>query len=367
MQKNIDLIKAQQKIAKEVIENKLKDLESKGFNAKEFIEKINADNTPGMEFKVIASNMAIDRDNEIIDINGWDTENFMKNPVILWGHDLKSLPIGVALKCYREGDNLIVEGKFASKEANPIAENVRCLYNEKIIKTVSVGFIGKEYTFIKTKDGQDILKWTKQELYELSFVPVPSNPEAVSLMKSKGLSDESINSVVEKGEVLDEVVAEDMYEAKQEMFDDVSEVFYAFSCLYFDPETPVEDFNKLLTEVIDLLTRINKGEDIDNDDAQEGADATDMGKSLLGKKSYAKIIQTTNFTSKKLKSIMETLEDLAFDVKALKSNNEEKATSKNDNADEKKAFNLSKFMSKETLQELNKLTNLSLSELNQKK
>lgn len=137
-------------------------------------------------FKVIASTGDIDRDNEIIDQNGWELSNYLKNPVILFGHNSRELPIGVATKVYVENDQLIIEGKFASKEANPMAENVKVLYDEKIIKTVSVGFIGKEYE-IKTINQKEVWIWTKAELLELSFVPVPANPEAVSLMKEKGL------------------------------------------------------------------------------------------------------------------------------------------------------------------------------------
>jgi HK97 family phage prohead protease len=358
MQKNIDLIKEQQMKAKENLQKFFARVE-----VKEFIEKINADDTPEMEFKVIATNMAVDRDKEIVDVNGWDLENFMKNPVILWGHDLKSLPIGVALKVYRQGDDLIVEGKFASKEGNPIADNVRNLYKEKIIRTVSVGFIGREYTYVKSKDGkEDLLKWTKQELYELSFVPVPSNPEALSLMKSKGMSDDQIAQLVEteKGEVADEVNQEDTYAKKREMFSDVSTVFYALSEIYFDETTPVTDFAKLLNEAVGLLTKIANGEDVStSDDNTEGK--------LLDLNKCAKIIKISNSLND-ISQLKELIENIAFDVKEIKaSRGEEKATLSDDaKADEKKEFTLAKFLSKETLQELNKLTNKSLSELNKK-
>lgn len=137
-------------------------------------------------FKVIASTGAIDRDQEVIDPDGWDLKNFLKNPVILWAHNSRELPIGVATKVYVENKKLIVEGKFAPADANPLAEQVKKLYDEKIIKTVSVGFIGLEFE-TKKQDNLDIFVWTKAELLELSFVPVPANPEALSLIKEKGL------------------------------------------------------------------------------------------------------------------------------------------------------------------------------------
>jgi HK97 family phage prohead protease len=145
-------------------------------------------------FKVIASTGAIDRDQEVIDPNGWQLSNFLKNPVILWAHNSRELPIGVATKVYVENKKLIVEGKFAPADANPFAEQVKKLYDEKIIKTVSVGFIGVEFE-TKKQNNMDIFVWTKAELLELSFVPVPANPEALSLMKSKGLDKDKLTEV----------------------------------------------------------------------------------------------------------------------------------------------------------------------------
>jgi len=129
-------------------------------------------------FQVLASNSAIDRDGESIDPNGWDVENFKKNPSILWAHDYSSLPIGAAEIISIDERGLVVEGRFASKEANPRAEQVRLLVAEKIVNAVSVGFIPKE------RNGNII---TKAELLEVSFVPVPANPEALALAISKGL------------------------------------------------------------------------------------------------------------------------------------------------------------------------------------
>ena len=60
---------------------------------------------------------------------------------------------------------------------------VRRLYDEKIVQSVSVGFI------VKGRDPVDNSIITAAELIELSFVPVPANPEAVDILKAFGLSD----------------------------------------------------------------------------------------------------------------------------------------------------------------------------------
>jgi hypothetical protein len=82
---------------------------------------------------------------------------------------------------------LIIEGVFASTEN---AQLCRKLYDEGILKTVSVGFIPLE----RDQANNSII--TKAELLELSFVPVPCNPNALSLEK------EVIAKMVEFGIVI---------------------------------------------------------------------------------------------------------------------------------------------------------------------
>lgn len=134
-------------------------------------------------FKFIASSEAVDRHGEVIQQSGWDLKNYLTNPVILWGHDYYKMPIGKTTKIYVENNKLIVEGVWASEKANPDAELIRNLYLEGMVNAVSVGFIAKEW------DGNII---TKAELLEISLVTVPANQEALSLLKSKGFSDENI-------------------------------------------------------------------------------------------------------------------------------------------------------------------------------
>lgn len=139
------------------------------------IVEIKAEN----EFDVVASTDAIDRDGESIDPKGWELNNFQKNPVILWAHNYNELPIGVAEKVFIDDEKgLVVSGRFASEEANPKAGQVKRLYEENILRAVSVGFIPKE------RNGTLI---TKAELLEVSFVPVPSNPQALALAVAKGV------------------------------------------------------------------------------------------------------------------------------------------------------------------------------------
>jgi len=117
---------------------------------------------------VVASSNAVDRDGDVLDPKGWDLKNFQTNPVLLWSHNASELPIGKVLDVHTEGDELIAEVKFAD---HTFAGEVEKLVRNGFINTTSVGFMPQE---VEAKEALT----SKQELLELSFVNVPSNPTA---------------------------------------------------------------------------------------------------------------------------------------------------------------------------------------------
>lgn len=124
-------------------------------------------------FKVIASTADFDRDGEKILVEGWDFKNYLQNPIILFGHkynDLNAI-IGAATDIQTNKSEVIISGVFAATDAGQYA---RKLYDDGILRTVSVGFIPRK------RDANII---TEAELLEVSFVPVPANPHALSLSK----------------------------------------------------------------------------------------------------------------------------------------------------------------------------------------
>ncbi|GIW70330.1 MAG: hypothetical protein KatS3mg101_1077 [Patescibacteria group bacterium] len=163
------------KLTKEIKQEIKKHLQTK--EMQDFIEQTKAAEDSG-SFEVIISTADIDRQGESIDQNGWDLSFYKLNPVVLWAHDYYSLPIGITTDIKIEDGKLIAKGIFAPAEANPFAQQVRRLYDLKIVRATSVGFIPLE------TDGK-IIK--KAELLEFSFVPVPANPFALSLSKAQEL------------------------------------------------------------------------------------------------------------------------------------------------------------------------------------
>ena len=134
--------------------------------------------------EITASTEALDRDGDIIRAGGWQLQNFKKNPVILWAHDYHSPPIGRADRVWidRSDKKLSAEITFAD---TAFAQDIYKLYQGGFLNTFSVGFLPLDWKYIEDALGREFIK---QELLEISCVPVPSNPEALALARSKGFS-----------------------------------------------------------------------------------------------------------------------------------------------------------------------------------
>lgn len=223
-------------------------------------------------FEMVISTADIDRAGESVDQAGWELKHYLNNPIVLWAHDYSKMPVGVTDELSLKNGKLVAKGRFAPTD---FGQEVRKLYDAKMLKTASVGFIPKEM------EGHVI---TKAELLEWSFVPVPANPYALSLAKSCNLNVEELvtkgimiketeggeepekkedeepekNGEPEaeaksKGAVADELTADQMWELKRQQMRKVYDVMDAFINVYFEEETPVDAFGSLLSETIGLL------------------------------------------------------------------------------------------------------------------
>ena len=135
------------------------------------------------EMTAYVSTKTRDRSDEVLDPEGVDLRNYKKNPVVLWAHDYSMPPIGKALWVKKDGNGVISKFKFAS---TPFAQEIKTLYKEGILNAFSVGFVPKEHEDVdgEKKPRRTYKKW---EMLEFSAVPVPANPDALSLAMSKGL------------------------------------------------------------------------------------------------------------------------------------------------------------------------------------
>ena len=142
----------------------------------------------------VFSDESVDRYGDVIYARGWDLANFNANPIALFGHDAGTVEnvIGRAKNVRVEGSRLIGDIEFMGAEVNPNAEAVYQMVKGGFLKTVSVGFQPIEWELAKDKSRPQGVNFKKQELLEISIVPIPANPKALVQAKAAGIAIERL-------------------------------------------------------------------------------------------------------------------------------------------------------------------------------
>ena len=156
-------------------------------------------NTENRSVSWIITSDAVDRDNDTVNTSGWELDNYLKNPVVLWAHDYKALPVGKALTLQQTDSGLKSMMQFPTKEESPFADTVFNLVKGGYLNAVSVGFKPKEWDFAEDDEKRPYgIDFKRQELLEYSIVPVPSNPNALIEARAKGIDLTPIKSWAER-------------------------------------------------------------------------------------------------------------------------------------------------------------------------
>jgi HK97 family phage prohead protease len=138
--------------------------------------------------KFILTDDSVDRDSERILVTGLKTDNFEKNPVMLYQHRQDSwwtgkeapLPIGYWNNITREGNKITAEPVFND---TLLAQEVKALVEHGTLRACSIGFKAISYSNEPELmlPGQKYATITSAELLEASIVMIPANPNAVAV------------------------------------------------------------------------------------------------------------------------------------------------------------------------------------------
>jgi HK97 family phage prohead protease len=129
-------------------------------------------------FWATASSENPDRDNDIIRVSGWNLKNYKLNPVGLWAHNYFEHPHfkTETIKIDKQNKTLIFKPVFDTHDRALITWNQ---YKNGFLTSFSVGFSPQEFEYRDPNErwsgGRE---FTKQELLEISAVPVPAHPDA---------------------------------------------------------------------------------------------------------------------------------------------------------------------------------------------
>lgn len=140
----------------------------------------------------IASTDAVDTYDEIVDQGTWELDIYRANPVVLFAHKSRELPIGKSVDVAVRNGRLECRIQFATEDMNPEAERVWKLIKGQFLRAVSVGFIPRDVKWEK-RDGKDVFVLYGNSLREISVTPVPANHEALAKMRARALAGRPAN------------------------------------------------------------------------------------------------------------------------------------------------------------------------------
>jgi len=175
---------------------------------------------------------ALDRQGEVVETDGWDFGNFLKNPVILDTHRYESIEdiVGRAVGEPRlEERGWVVDIEFAKTEKGRVAQ---ALVEQGMLNAVSVGFRSTQ----RRKEGR-VIRHVQKELLEVSLVSIPANPTALRIKSATGFADLAL---ADKQTEWDGPAAEQRVQAlagaRGQDFSEMDWDLYAKAFLWVDPE-----------------------------------------------------------------------------------------------------------------------------------
>lgn len=146
-------------------------------------------NEEDRKIQFIISDERKDRHGTIIKVDGWDLEDFNRNGIVGYMHEvhgdwLKSADpdqvIGIG-RAFVEDGKVIGEVEFEPAEINEKADKIFKKVKFGSLRATSVGFAPSEGHWGQERDNEDpnTYYFTKQSLLEFSIVNIPSNANAL--------------------------------------------------------------------------------------------------------------------------------------------------------------------------------------------
>ena len=132
--------------------------------------------------RVVLTTPALDRQGDVIVPTGARLRWFKKNPVVLWAHRYDHPPIGSVDTSSIIVTDKGIEAVVLFDAGTAAGREVHGLYDRGVMRAWSVGFVPLKWKVVEDEKtgkvrGYRVEEW---ELLELSAVPVPANPEALT-------------------------------------------------------------------------------------------------------------------------------------------------------------------------------------------
>ncbi len=295
-------------------------------DCKKACKDINVEYKKGYESRVLrytCSDSSVDRMGDIIKQDGWNLENFKKNPVIMGFHDYSTFPVGNALSVGVSEGKLKMNILFADGEVNEDADKAFKMAKSGFMRAGSVGFNPLKHHQASAEEQKELgmspygIMFEEQELMEFSVCGVPANANAIQESISKGMLRKKDFEGFVKQEILDEV-KDSIIEAEEPPID--TEALQLNTEPFKELEEPEEkeikgDMAAIINELVDKRVK------------EALAAHTEKAGAVLSKKSKA--LAQKAVTS--MKDAVELLEDL---IKSADSSKEEIELEKSEDSED---------------------------------
>jgi hypothetical protein len=132
-------------------------------------------------YEAMLSTEAVDRGGDILLASGGDASNYLKNPVVLFGHNYSD-PEAIVARALEitaiPGSGIKLVFQFLQRGISQTADLVRALWDQHFLNAMSIGFIPKETE--PRGDAQGVI-YKAYEILEGSIVTIPANASALRL------------------------------------------------------------------------------------------------------------------------------------------------------------------------------------------
>jgi hypothetical protein len=141
----------------------------------------------GRSIGFVFSDESVARDGHTIATRGWELTSFQANPVFLFGHDDRSPPVGRVTRIAKSGTQLVGTVEFADEATYPFADTIFRLFKGGFLNATSVSWLPLEWKHSSDKSRPYGIDFLRQELLEISAVPVPALPTALVTARAAGI------------------------------------------------------------------------------------------------------------------------------------------------------------------------------------
>jgi hypothetical protein len=172
---------------------------------------------PNRTIRFVISDETLDRQGDIVDAGGWDFSEFKKNPQFLGFHNDRDFPIGkptrwevdtkgkrVLMDVYFPTIAELSESPELASEKAKIVDTTYHMYKTGMLNAVSVKFLSTEAVdhpaeFVeKNPLARYGRRSMKHQLWEVSAVPIPADPNALVAMKGMSCFDKAGIDIMER-------------------------------------------------------------------------------------------------------------------------------------------------------------------------